>query len=169
MVRLSQCLILNISMMAISSMLSAQTMNVMVEHKKDARLVNVTMDGKPFTSLLYTDTLEKPVLYPIIAANGTDITRGFPLNTKPGDPTDHPHHIGLWMNYESLNGLDFWNNSYAIPNERKHLYGWIKTDKIIDTKSGKKGSLTYHANWTNQANETIVEETTTYEFSGELQ
>jgi hypothetical protein len=52
--------------------------------------------GKPFTSFNYPDSIEKPVLYPIHAANGTVVTRGFPLDTRPGDPTDHPHHIGLW-------------------------------------------------------------------------
>jgi len=39
------------------------------------------------------------------------------------------------------------------------------TDKILETQSGDKGLLSYHANWTNQQNETLLEETTTYEFS----
>jgi Methane oxygenase PmoA len=128
--------------------------------------IDVLIDGKPFTSFLYPDTLEKPVLYPLRAANGTVVTRGFPLDPKPGDPIDHPHHIGLWFNYENLNGLDFWNNSYAIPKDKKNQYGWIRTDKIIETKSGTIGVLAYHANWTNQQKETILEETTRFEFSG---
>src|SRR5665647_451352 len=56
--------------------------------------IDVLIGNKLFTSFLYPDTLEKPVLYPVHAANGTIITRGFPLNTRPGDPTDHPHHVG---------------------------------------------------------------------------
>jgi len=94
------------------------------------------------------------------------VTRGFPLMPKPGEPDDHPHHMGIWFNYENLNGLDFWNNSYAIKPDRKHLYGWIKTDRITETKDGTTGILGYHANWTNQKNEVIVEETTRLEFSG---
>lgn len=81
--------------------------------------INVFVGDKLFTSFLYPDTLEKPVLYPVYTVNGTDVTRGFPLNTKPGDPTDHPHHIGIWFNYENVNGLDFWNNSFAIPKEKR--------------------------------------------------
>lgn len=50
--------------------------------------------------------------------------------------------------------------------QKKHLYGWIKTDKILQTSSGAKGLLSYHANWTNQKNELLLEETTTYTFSG---
>jgi len=129
--------------------------------------IDVLIGGKPFTSFLYPDTLEKPVLYPLRAANGTVVTRGFPLDRKPGDPIDHPHHIGLWFNYENLNGLDFWNNSYAIPKEKKNQYGWIRTDKIIEATSGTVGKLAYHANWTNQQKEVILEETTTFEFSGD--
>ena len=93
--------------------------------------IDIFIGDKLFTSFLYPDSLEKPVLYPVHAANGTIVTRGFPLNTQPNDPTDHPHHIGIWFTFENVNGLDFWNNSYAIPKEKKHLYGWIKTDKIL--------------------------------------
>ncbi len=128
--------------------------------------VDVYIDDKLFTSFLYPATLEKPVLFPINASNGRMITRGFPLKPQPNEPTDHPHHVGLWFNFENVNGLDFWNNSYAIPPEKKHLYGWIITDKILQTESGKKGILSYHANWINQQKKVILEETTRYEFSG---
>lgn len=128
--------------------------------------INISMGGRPFTSFLYPDTLEKPVLYPIRDANGTVVTRGFPINPKPGEPTDHPHHIGIWFNYENLNGLDFWNNSYAIPADKKHLYGWIKTDKILETVSDTIGKLGYRAMWVNKQNEVQLEETTHFEFSG---
>jgi Methane oxygenase PmoA len=155
------CLILLRSCFIISAFAQVRVVKDPKENK-----VNVFINDKPFTTFFYPDTLEKPVLYPIRAANGTAITRGFPLDPRPGDPTDHPHHIGLWLNYESVNGLDFWNNSYNIAKERKHLYGWIKTDRILETTSGQKGTLTYHANWTNQKNEVLLEEITRYEFSG---
>ncbi len=131
-----------------------------------ARKVDVFVGQQLFTTFLYPDSLEKPVLYPLRAASGTVVTRGFPLNPRPGDPTDHPHHIGLWFNYENVNGLDFWNNSYAIPKEKKKDYGWIRTDRILSTSSGPIGLLVYHANWTNQQNQVLLEETTRFEFSG---
>ncbi|TDH25643.1 hypothetical protein EXU57_13150 [Segetibacter sp. 3557_3] len=127
--------------------------------------INIFVGEKLFTSFLYPDTLEKPVLYPVNASNGVAVTRGFPLNTKPGDPIDHPHHIGIWFNFENVNGLDFWNNSYAIPPERKPKYGWVKTDKILETTGGQTGVLAYHANWTDHKNKVLLEETTRYEFS----
>lgn len=138
---------------------------ILVKSAKENK-IDILIGGKPFTSFLYPDTLEKPVLYPVYAANGTVVTRGFPLNPQPGDPNDHPHHIGIWFNFENLNGLDFWNNSYAIAADKKHLYGWIKTDRILKTSNGNTGILSYHANWTNKKNEVLAEETTRFEFSG---
>jgi hypothetical protein len=140
----------------------------MVQVVKSAKenKINIFIGDKLFASFLYPDSLEKPVLYPVHAANGTIVTRGFPLDTQPNDPTDHPHHIGIWFTFENVNGLDFWNNSYAIPKEKKHLYGWIKTDKILETSGGTKGIISYHANWTNQQKDVLLEETTRLEFSG---
>ncbi len=148
-----------------SSTLFAQNTQVRLVKHPEAKKIDVLIGNKLFTSFLYPDNIEKPFLYPVFTVNQIDVTRGFPLNPKPGDPTDHPHHIGIWLNYESVNGLDFWNNSYAIPKEKKAKYGWIKTDQIIETKSGPKGSLKYHANWTNQNNDVLLEENTHFEFS----
>lgn len=156
---------LAIALMAVTSNTWAQQPVQVLKVVKENK-VDIFIGGKLFTSFLYTDSLEKPVLYPIMAANGSMVTRGFPLNPQPGDPTDHPHHIGLWFNFENLNGLDFWNNSYAIPEVRKFKYGWIHTDKILTMSSGKTGTLSYHANWTNQQKDVILEETTNFTFSG---
>jgi hypothetical protein len=133
---------------------------------KNENRVNIYVRASLFTSFLYPDSLEKPVLFPIKDAAGTFVTRGFPMDPRPGEPTDHPHHLGCWFTYENVNGLDFWNNSYAIPPEKKSLYGWIKTDSILEISSGLKGILRYHANWVNQQNQLLMEETTRFEFSG---
>ncbi|HWK05020.1 MAG TPA: PmoA family protein [Puia sp.] len=132
----------------------------------DAHKVTILAGGRPFTEFIYPDTLEKPTLYPIYAPDGQLITRGFPLQPRTGEPVDHPHHIGLWFNYENVNGLDFWNNSYAIPAEKKRQYGWIRTDKILRAESGpEKGTLQYSANWTDQQQNVLLNELTTYTFS----
>jgi hypothetical protein len=152
---------------SVQATFAQKTQPVRVQRSANENKVDIVIGGKLFTSFLYPDTLEKPVLYPIHAANGTVVTRSFPLSAREGDPTDHPHHIGLWFNFENLNGLDFWNNSYAIPANKKSAYGWVRTDRILETKSGNTGVLTYHANWTDQQKVVIVEETTRYEFSGD--
>ncbi|HVX52536.1 MAG TPA: DUF6807 family protein, partial [Chitinophagaceae bacterium] len=80
-----------------------------VKLNEPAHTVVITADGKPFTTFLFPDTLEKPVLYPVYAADGQLITRGFPVKPRTGEPTDHPNHLGIWFTYENVNGLDFWN------------------------------------------------------------
>lgn len=134
--------------------------------EKDQSTIDVLIGNKLFTRFIYPDSLPKPVLYPIFSANGAMVTRGYPIFPMPGDPTDHPHHLGLWLNFENVNGLDFWNNSFAIPKERKSLYGSIRTDRIIKKEDGNKGMLAYHANWIDSKNNVLLEETTQYEFSG---
>jgi Methane oxygenase PmoA len=144
------------------------------QHPEEVRLVKIKNENRIdvfigsalFTRFIYPDSLEKPVLFPILDAGNNYITRGFPLDPRPGEPSDHPHHIGLWLTYENVNGLDFWNNSYAIPPEKKSLYGWIKTDSILKISDGTVGTLIYHANWENQHHGILLEETTLYEFSG---
>lgn len=155
-----------LALFSISKSFSQKSQMVKVVKDAKAKKVDIFIGQKLFTSFLYPDTLEKPVLYPIHAANSAIVTRGFPLKTASADPTDHPHHVGLWFNFENVNGLDFWNNSYAIPADKKSGYGWIKTDRVIETTSGPKGILSYHANWTNQKNNVLLEETTRFEFSG---
>ncbi|HVY75980.1 MAG TPA: PmoA family protein [Puia sp.] len=130
------------------------------------KAVEVWIGGRLFTRFIYPDSLEKPVLFPLYTADGTVVTRGFPLAPRPGDPMDHPHHVGYWFNYEDVNGLDFWNNSYAIPSDKKDRYGWIKTDRIEKIEDGNPGVLIYHANWVNQRGGVLLEETTRFEFSG---
>ncbi len=151
----------------IPGLISAQSPDaVKLVNSANEKKIDVYVGSSLFTSFLYPDSLEKPVLFPVNDAGQVPVTRGFPLDPRPGEPTDHPHHTGLWLSYENVNGLDFWNNSYAIPAEKKSLYGWIKTDRILESTSGIKGILRYHANWTNQQGDILLEETTRYEFTG---
>ena len=100
--------------------------------------VDVFVDGKPFTSYIYPSTLKKPVLYPIRSAGGTLVTRGFPLEPRPGERVDHPHHVGLWFNYGDVNGFDFWNNSDAIKPEERPKMGTV-VHKAVDRGPGRAG------------------------------
>ena len=150
-----------------SLQLTAQTKKVSFLENAKQQKVDVLIDGKHFTSFIYPDNLEKPILYPIQTASGLTVTRGFPLNKRGNERTDHPHHVGLWFNYESVNGLDFWNNSYNIPAAKKSAYGWIRNVKVAAVKDGKtKGSLNYTANWERQDKKVLLKEATTFVFSG---
>src|ERR1700753_3441759 len=105
--------------------------------------VDITIDGKPFTSYVWPDTLKKPVLYPVMMADGADVVRGLPLAPRAGERVDHPHHAGIWFNYGNVNNFDFWNNSDAIKPADQPKMGSIHQQKIVSTRSGaESGELT---------------------------
>ena len=87
--------------------------------------VDVMINGILFTSYIYPSNVMKPVLWPVMSPAGNMLTRSYGMVNKPGDRTDHPHHLGVWLNYGDVNGLDFWNNSEAISADRKHRFGSI--------------------------------------------
>src|SRR5215203_3999656 len=133
--------------------------------KPDKKQLDILYDGKLLTSYCYYDSIMKPFLYPINTLDGISVTRGYPSAPRPGDRTDHPHHVGIWMNYESVNGLDFWNNSTAIPAERKDKYGTIKHDKILTHRAGKdSASLMVTADWIRPDGKILLNEKTVYKF-----
>jgi hypothetical protein len=135
--------------------------------KENEKKIDVLIDGKFFTSYLYTDTIYKPVLYPLVTSSGITLTRGFPLNPRANERTDHPHHVGLWFNYGNVNGLDFWNNSYAIKPEDKPKYGSVRHRQVIRSEDGvNKGTLIIAADWVDNAGKVLLKEVTRFVFSG---
>ena len=128
--------------------------------------VDVLIDGKLFTSYIYPETIKKPVLWPVISPQGNVLTRTFPMGKKAGERTDHPHHVGIWLNYGDVNGLDFWNNSDAIPPEKRNGYGTIYHRSVEKAESGMgKAILSTISDWDSPAEEVLLKEHTTFEFS----
>ena len=83
--------------------ITAQQHGVRVVKDEAARRVDILVDGQPFTSYQWSDKLKVPTLFPLRTAEGTIVTRGFPLEPRTGERVDHPHHIGLWFNYGNVN------------------------------------------------------------------
>jgi len=133
-----------------------------------ARRVDVLIDGRPFTSYIWPERLKKPVLYPVRSASGTLVTRGWPLDPRPGERIDHPHQVGLWFVYGDVNGVDFWNNSEALTPEEQAKMGTIVHRKIVDARGGAdSGTLVIDADWIGPANVTFLHERATFTFRGD--
>ena len=64
---------------------SAGDQAVTLTNQPAGHRVDVLVNGQPFTSYVYSSLLEKPVLYPLRSARGTIVTRGFPLEPRPGE------------------------------------------------------------------------------------
>ena len=144
---------------------NASAARIRVIPNEAERRVDVIIDGQPFTAYIWPERLAKPVLYPLRTAKGMVITRGFPLEPSPGERVDHPHHVGLWLNYENVNGIDFWNNSEAIKPQDAPKMGTIRHRSILSTKSGaEQGELEVEADWLTFEKRTLLKEDTRYIF-----
>lgn len=133
----------------------------------DKHRIDVFINGSLFTSYQYPENIEKTFLFPVHAPNGSVITRGFPIEPRKGERMDHPHHIGIWFNHGNVNGLDFWNNSSAIPENKKELYGHIVHQKTNIVSGGKKGILEVFLNWDDSKGNTLLTEVARYYFTGD--
>ncbi|MEO8027350.1 MAG: PmoA family protein [Bryobacteraceae bacterium] len=119
--------------------------------------VFVEIDGKPFTALYYGGDHPKPYLHPLKSAEGTVVTRGFPMENIAGETKDHPHHRGVWLGYGFINGFNFWENESAYKETNK---GTVVPSKPPKLKSdGKVGVITGYYDWLNPEGSAIMNET----------
>ena len=136
---------------------------VTFDSKEAENRVNVMIDGKLFTSYWWPDTVYKPVLYPILTAEGTAITRGFPILPREGERRDHMHQVGNWLNYGNVNGLDFWGN--GSEGKRNVKGGQIKHLKIEKLNPGDgEGSMATTSSWIDPSGKEVLAEKTEFHF-----
>jgi hypothetical protein len=124
--------------------------------------VDVTIDGKPFTSFRWDERIMRPVLYPIISSGGSYVTRGFPFETRDGDTVDHPHQVGCSLSYGSVNGIDFWNSSTFRSEDEMKQMGKILHLAIV---SIRKDELVTTAVWIKPDGSNLLSERTQYSFN----
>jgi hypothetical protein len=145
-----------------------ETMKIALVRDDASKKVDVLVDGKLFTAYIYPDTIAKPVLYPIQSAAGNSLTRGYPLDPRPGERVDHPHHIGHWFNFGDVNGLDFWNNSSAIPIDKRNKYGSVVHTGIQSvSESANQAELAVTADWKSPDGTILLKENTQFIFKAD--
>jgi hypothetical protein len=134
--------------------------------RPDQKQVDILFNNKLLTAYCYYDSSRKPVLFPVNTVDGITVTRSYPFKKVAGERTDHTHHTGIWLNYESLNGIDFWNNSTAIPVEKRGHYGTIIHQKILKNEvNTNTASLTVSATWIRPDGKVLMNENTMFNFS----
>lgn len=155
-------LLLALSMNAIAQ----QPAGFAIAERPDNKQVDILYNNKLLTAYCYYDSSRKPFLFPVNTVDGITVTRGYPFQPVAGERTDHPHHTGIWLNYESVNGLDFWNNSTAIAPAKRDHYGTIVHQKVVDKKTnGNKAALTTAAIWIRPDGKVLLNEVTVFNFS----
>ena len=115
-------------------------------------LVKVRVGGQLFTTYHFGPDVVRPYLYPILASGGVGITRSWPMEDRPGDTHDHPHHKGLWTAHGDVNGVDNWSE---MPG-----HGYMVHRRFTQLYSGPVlGGFTQELDWTDAEGRKVLTET----------
>jgi hypothetical protein len=118
--------------------------------------IAIEIDGKPFSTFYFGGKAPKPYLHPVRAADGTIVTRGYPMENLPGENHDHPHHRGLWFTHGDVNGYDFWANE--LDQKPRSKKGIVRMTRI-EPKAGKaSGTISGTFEWAEPGGDVLLTE-----------
>ena len=118
--------------------------------------VRVELGGQLFTEYIFKDG-PRPYLYPVLAADGTQLNRDFPM--KKGVPEaeeDHPHHRSLWFTHGAVNGIDFWTDGATK--------GLIVSESVEPSTAGGVGTIRARNRWNAPDGKLVLTDETTIRF-----
>jgi hypothetical protein len=141
------CLLAASCLLAATPLVNGQSPASNVNLTKLADRVRVEIDGQLFTEYVFGDGASRPYCYPIVAPDGTSLTRDYPMKKTPGDDEDHPWHRSLWFAHSSMNNVDFWNEGTGDAGKSPPNKGRSEHQSFIETKSGKMGVIATKNRW----------------------
>ena len=132
----------------------------------DGRL-DVMLDGKPLTSFHHDAKWDKPFLFPLRTAAGIVLSRGWPVEPKPGETEDHIWHRGIWWGHGDINGEDFWREKDDKSTSRFVLEGKPSTAGdafearlgMISSKGKRIGTVTQRFAFRLERNAVLIDAT----------
>lgn len=93
--------------------------NEPVKFQRHGDQIDVLVGGRPFTTYYFGIESPKPYLHPLRSAQGTIVTRGYPMvRDIPGEDHDHPHHRAMFFAHGDINGIDFWGEGKPKKSEQ---------------------------------------------------
>jgi hypothetical protein len=115
---------------------------VKIEQKPAA--LEITIDGKPFTTYRFAPTPEdpafhRPYFYPVLSADGVEYTSDqWRLQQK--QPTeaarkkiDHPHQRSVFVGHGDVNGADHWTHKDKENEQQRHVkFTSIGPDSFVE-------------------------------------
>ena len=113
-----------------------------VQFNEDSDTIDITLNGRTFTTFRYSKTQYRPYFFPVLGPNGREVTRGETSDISK----DHVHHRSLYVAYGEVNDVDLWgegSNCGRVVHQsftQKHggaVVGSIYTDNNWETKDGK--------------------------------
>jgi hypothetical protein len=134
----------------------------------DGNVLNVTIDGEPFTAFHFSEQEPKPYLYPLLAPGGVPVTRDYPMKDTDADrrakAQDHPHQRSLWTAHGDVRTRDFTKpgTDYWAQGTGKGLQ---KVRRIVSATSGPtSGQIVAEVDWVTADGRRELSDTRTYTF-----
>lgn len=156
-----------------------------VELKRGDDQIEVTIDGKAFTTYYFPKDVAKAYLMPLRTPSGVIVSRPFPVfnNVSTADPklpSFEPHQRPLYFGHGNINGVDFWseavfNSFYARPAPTQpanpgavRAYGHMKMVKLEEVRDGPDSAqIRAQFSLDDPNNRVLAEATQTYTFRGD--
>jgi hypothetical protein len=130
-------------------------MNVHFCQAQDA--LEVRFGEKLFTRYNFGKQWAKPFFHPVHTPKGIPMTRGYPMDPKPGETNDHKHHKSLWVAYGEVNGADLWSEE---PGHGTQAQRSMRTDG---------DALVAEIDWLDKAGKRLLAENRTVRFGQEAE
>ncbi|TDG00555.1 PmoA family protein [Paenibacillus piri] len=120
-----------------------------VEVHPNRHKLDISIDGRYFTSYVFDPAVAKPYLGAVAGPHGDSFTR-LDFETK-----EHPHHRSLWLAIGDVNGIDMWNEPEGRHGKQRHLH--------FSRAAGGPvcATITAHNVWTSFADKPQIDETRT--------
>jgi hypothetical protein len=144
-----------------------------VEFNRSGDQIDVMVGGHPFSAFHFDPGVAKPYLSPLRSAQGTIVTRGFPMDPNiPGEDHDEPHQRAMYFAHGNINGYDFWGEA-EFPRWSRHSRATFGRTvfRALDEMRGRTdvGTLRAEFDLQTEDGQVIATETQSYSFRGDEQ
>lgn len=137
--RRSMCSLLPAALCALLSVSVARAANVpTAKLTQEENHVDVKLGDKPFTDYYFAaeggHAYVRPFMWPVRAADGTEVTSD-QTRAKEADPKqDHPHHRSLYVAFGDVNGADHWSLAHGAdqPKQRHVDFQKVAGDTLVE-------------------------------------
>ncbi len=151
-----------------------------VKFSRHGDQIEVRIGDQVFGTYYFGANAPKPYFYPLRSAQGTILTRGYPMvKNIPGEDHDHPHHRAMYFAHGDINGVDFWGEGkpgkaqqtakgvyYRTSEELPH--GRTEFRKLEEMQDGaNSGTLRAHFALVGPDGKPLGSETQEYTFRGD--
>jgi hypothetical protein len=165
--RLTCVILLPLMLLRPASLVSAAT----VELRREGDRIDVVVGGRAFTTYYFGPNNAKPYLFPLRSAQGTIVTRGFPMVSDiAGEDRDEPHQRAMYFAHGDIDGFDFWGEA-EFPRWSSHsaaTFGRTTFIALDETRVvADSGTIKATFNLVAPDGKVIATETQAYTFSGD--